>query len=131
MLELVLGLMCVSPQVPDHEMLPLWCLVLLGGLLPPCQGLLNLGSALGLGPAQPSDGELGGFPRVPGEGGGTSGHTHTLPDLGVSSAMLGSWSVLLLIRGLPGSAPWGTSFGQANVAEPTSLVNEIFPTVQV
>ncbi|XP_071671611.1 uncharacterized protein [Patagioenas fasciata] len=40
-------------------MLPLWCLVLLGGLLPPCQGLLNLGSALGLSPAQPSDGLLG------------------------------------------------------------------------
>lgn len=45
--------------------------------------------------------------------------------------MLGSQSVLLLIRDLPGSAPWGTSFGQANVAEPASLVNEIFPTVQV
>ncbi|OPJ85020.1 hypothetical protein AV530_018060 [Patagioenas fasciata monilis] len=46
-------------QVPGQEMLPLWCLVLLGGLLPPCQGLLNLGSALGLSPAQPSDGLLG------------------------------------------------------------------------
>ncbi|KAK2529195.1 hypothetical protein Q9966_009513, partial [Columba livia] len=39
-------------QVLGQEMLPLWCLVLLGGLL-------NLGSALGLSPVQPSDGLLG------------------------------------------------------------------------
>ncbi|KAK2520773.1 hypothetical protein Q9233_011409, partial [Columba guinea] len=44
--------------VLGQKMLPLWCLVLLGGLLPPCQGLLNLGSALGLSPAQPSDGDF-------------------------------------------------------------------------
>lgn len=63
---LVLGLMWVSPQVPGQEMLPFWCLVLLGGLLPPSQGLLNLGSVPGLSPAQPKDGELGGFPCFPG-----------------------------------------------------------------
>uniref|UniRef100_A0A8C8A6N6 Lipid-binding serum glycoprotein N-terminal domain-containing protein n=1 Tax=Otus sunia TaxID=257818 RepID=A0A8C8A6N6_9STRI len=40
-------------------MLPFWCLVLLGGLLPPSQGLLNLRSVLGLSPVQPKDGLLG------------------------------------------------------------------------
>ncbi|XP_052640184.1 BPI fold-containing family B member 4-like [Harpia harpyja] len=39
-------------------MLPFWCLVLLGGLLPPSQGLVSLGSVLGLSPAQPKDGLL-------------------------------------------------------------------------
>ncbi|XP_065547938.1 collagen alpha-5(IV) chain-like isoform X2 [Lathamus discolor] len=56
---LVPGLMWVSPQVPAQEMLRFWCLVLAMGLLPPSQGLLNLGSVLGLSPAQPSNGLLG------------------------------------------------------------------------
>lgn len=46
------------------EMLPLWCLTILGSLLPPSQGLLNLGGILGSGPAQPTAGELRGFPTV-------------------------------------------------------------------
>ncbi|KAM6243348.1 uncharacterized protein M6G45_011558 [Spheniscus humboldti] len=46
-------------QVLGPDMLPFWCFILLGGLLPPSQGLLNLGSVLGLGPAQPKDGLLG------------------------------------------------------------------------
>ncbi|KAM6378674.1 uncharacterized protein J5M81_011273 [Pluvialis apricaria] len=46
-------------QVLGPEMQPFWCLVLLGGLLPRSQGLLNLGSVLGLSPAQPKDGLLG------------------------------------------------------------------------
>ncbi|XP_049672827.1 BPI fold-containing family B member 4-like [Accipiter gentilis] len=46
-------------QVPGQEMLPFWCLVLLGGLLPPSQGLVSLGSVLGLSPVQPKDGLLG------------------------------------------------------------------------
>lgn len=41
------------------EMRTLWCLTLLGGLLPPCWGLLSLGGILGSSRAQPSDGELG------------------------------------------------------------------------
>lgn len=40
------------------EMWTLWCLTLLGVLLPPCWGLLSLGSILGSSPAQPSNGEL-------------------------------------------------------------------------
>ncbi|KAM9527976.1 uncharacterized protein ACIB01_014727 isoform 3-T3 [Guaruba guarouba] len=56
---LVLGLMWVSPQVLGQEMLRFWCLVLVTGLLPPSQGLLNLGSVLGLSPAQSKDGLLG------------------------------------------------------------------------
>uniref|UniRef100_A0A8B9RVK4 Lipid-binding serum glycoprotein N-terminal domain-containing protein n=2 Tax=Accipitrinae TaxID=8955 RepID=A0A8B9RVK4_9AVES len=56
---LVRGLMWVSLQVPGQEMLPFWCLVLLGGLLPPSQGLVSLGSVLGLSPVQPKDGLLG------------------------------------------------------------------------
>ncbi|XP_071882558.1 uncharacterized protein [Anas platyrhynchos] len=39
-------------------MLPLWCLTILGSLLPPSQGLLNLGGILGSGPAQPTAGGL-------------------------------------------------------------------------
>ncbi|XP_061864829.1 BPI fold-containing family B member 4-like isoform X2 [Colius striatus] len=46
-------------QVPGQEMLLFWCLILLGGLLPTSQGLVNLGSALGLNPQQPKDGLLG------------------------------------------------------------------------
>ncbi|KAM7090890.1 LOW QUALITY PROTEIN: BPI fold-containing family B member 4-like [Ciconia maguari] len=42
-------------KVLGTEMLPFWCLVLLGGLLPPSQGLLSLGSVLGLSPAQRKD----------------------------------------------------------------------------
>ncbi|XP_061217260.1 uncharacterized protein LOC133216515 [Neopsephotus bourkii] len=46
-------------QVLGQEMLHFWCLVLATGLLPPSQGLLNLGSVLGLSPAQSNDGLLG------------------------------------------------------------------------
>ncbi|KAM6053725.1 uncharacterized protein VSU04_011180 [Chlamydotis macqueenii] len=49
----------VHGEVLGPEMLPFWCLVLLGGLLPCSQGLLNLGSVLGLSPAQSKDGLLG------------------------------------------------------------------------
>ncbi|GAB0197338.1 BPI fold-containing family B member 3-like [Grus japonensis] len=42
-------------EVLGPEMLPFCCLILLGGLLPPSQGLLNLGSVLGLSPAQSKD----------------------------------------------------------------------------
>ncbi|XP_072206528.1 BPI fold-containing family B member 4-like [Excalfactoria chinensis] len=50
------------------EMRTLWCLTLLGGLLPPCWGFLNLGGILGSSPAQPSDGGLLGTGLL-GEGG--------------------------------------------------------------
>ncbi|XP_057280733.1 uncharacterized protein LOC130607555 [Pezoporus wallicus] len=46
-------------QVLGQKMLRFWCLVLATGLLPPSQGLLNLGSVLGLSPAQSKDGLLG------------------------------------------------------------------------
>ncbi|XP_035199850.1 BPI fold-containing family B member 4-like [Oxyura jamaicensis] len=49
-------------------MLPLWCLTILGSLLPPSQGLLNLGGILGSGPAQPTDGGLLGTNILGGEG---------------------------------------------------------------
>ncbi|XP_047906633.2 BPI fold-containing family B member 4-like [Anser cygnoides] len=49
-------------------MLPLWCLTVLGSLLPPSQGLLNLGGILGSGPAQPTDGGLLGTNILGGEG---------------------------------------------------------------
>ncbi|XP_064247816.1 BPI fold-containing family B member 4-like [Passer domesticus] len=49
--KLVLGLMWVFPQVLCQDMPPFWCLIFLGGLLPPSQGFLNL-----LKPAQPSGG---------------------------------------------------------------------------
>lgn len=50
------------------EMRTLWCLTLLGGLLPPCWGLLSLGGILGSSRAQPSDGGLLGTGLL-GEGG--------------------------------------------------------------
>uniref|UniRef100_A0A8V0YU95 Lipid-binding serum glycoprotein N-terminal domain-containing protein n=1 Tax=Gallus gallus TaxID=9031 RepID=A0A8V0YU95_CHICK len=45
-----------SIQGAGMEMRTLWCLTLLGGLLPPCWGLLSLGGILGSSRAQPSDG---------------------------------------------------------------------------
>ncbi|XP_053814301.1 BPI fold-containing family B member 4-like [Vidua chalybeata] len=52
--KLVLGMMWVFPQVLCQDMPPFWCLIFLGGLLPPSQGLLNL-----LNAAQPIGGLLG------------------------------------------------------------------------
>jgi len=143
---LVLGLMCVSPQVLGPEMLPFWCAIVLGVLLPHCQGFLNLGSVLGLSPAQPKDGELRGFLCLSGECCGTGGRAPTsvpmcpVPRQAHRVSLCSSGTCLLA-----GSAPRGTQLcammlrapretsreGQPNVAEPTFLVNEIFPTVEV
>ncbi|XP_068768931.1 BPI fold-containing family B member 4-like isoform X2 [Struthio camelus] len=49
-------------------MLSCCCLAILWGLLPPSQGLLNLGSALGLSPARPGDGGLLGAGILSSEG---------------------------------------------------------------
>lgn len=86
--KLVLGLMWVFPQVLCQDMPPLWCLVFLGGLLPPSQGLLNL-----LNPAQPSSGEFRYFLCFQGR------------VMAQSCAILGSWHLLLLIRELPPGRP--------------------------
>lgn len=143
---LVRGLMWVSLQVPGQEMLPFWCLVLLGGLLPPSQGLVSLGSVLGLSPVQPKDGELGGFPHFPGERRGTGGCMPTsvlvcpVPHRAHGASPCSSGTCLLA-----GLALWGTQLcssvlrgpcetsraGQPHVGEPTFLVNEICPMVEV
>lgn len=85
---MVLGMMWVFPQVLSQDMPLFWCLLFLGGLLPPSQGFLNL-----LKPAQPSGGEFRYFlcfqERV----------------MAQSCAILGSWHVPLLIRELPPGRP--------------------------
>ncbi|XP_054701935.1 BPI fold-containing family B member 4-like [Grus americana] len=73
------------------EMLPFCCLILLGGLLPPSQGLLNLGSVLGLSPAQSKDGILGGE----GLGNGLLGNKNLLGEKGLlGTDLLGKGGLL-------------------------------------
>lgn len=78
----------VFPQVLCQDMPPFWCLIFLGGLLPPSQGLLNL-----LNAAQPISGEFRYFLCFQGR------------VMAQSWAILGSCYVLLLIRELPPGRP--------------------------